>query len=134
MLRRVSELWGRVWRFIVTGVASNVALYLIYIILIKLDIYYPIALTACYMLGMLWGYYVNRLWTWRDDSPVLRSIAAYVALYLVIYVAHISFVTVLVEWVGQVAELAALISLFCLTIPLFFLLNKIVYVNPKKRM
>lgn len=129
----VNELWGRVWRFAVTGVVSNVALYLTYVILVRLGMYYPIALTACYALGMLWGYYVNRLWTWRDEGPVLRSMAAYVAVYIGIYVAHVSFVAVLVEWLGQLAELAALISLFCFTLPLFFLLNNIVYLNPKTR-
>lgn len=131
MNRRLDAIWARGWRFLVTGVASNVSLYLVFLMLLQLGIPYPIALTIGYVLGMILGYVVNRLWSWRDDSPVLRSAAAYVAVYLGIYVAHMSFVALLVEWVGQPSAIAALISFVCLSIPLFVLLNHLVYRNPK---
>ena len=94
---------------------------------------YPIALTIGFVLGMIWGCVVNRLWSWRDDNPVLRSAVAYVAVYLGIYVAHMNFVALLVEWMDQPPVIAALISFVCLTIPLFFLHNRLIYRNPKAR-
>lgn len=127
------KIWARGWRFAVTGVLSNVTLYMVFLLLLWAGVYYPLALTIVYILGMMWGYFVNRLWSWRDNSPVLRSAAAYIVVYLGVYLAHISFVALLVEWAKHPAAFAAIISFVCLTIPLFFLLNQIVYRHPMDR-
>jgi putative flippase GtrA len=133
MKENFATLWGRWWRYVVTGVASNVTLYLVFLGLLWLRVPYQIALTISYVLGMIWGYVVNRLWSWRDKSPVLTSAATYVAVYLGVYICHLGFVSGLVEFAGLKPSIATLISFVFLTIPLFFLLNRLVYQNPKSR-
>ncbi|MZR30635.1 GtrA family protein [Sneathiella litorea] len=131
MRSRIATLWGKGWRFVVTGVLSNVLFYCLFLILLWLTVPYQIALTVTYIAGMIFGYLVNKHWSWKDQSPVLRSAATYVVIYGVVYVCHLGFVSYLVEIQAFTPAIAALTSFICLTIPLFMLLDKLVYRKPR---
>lgn len=133
MIAEIKAFWSKAWRFIVTGVVSNVLFYLIYLLLLWLSVPYQIAVTICYVLGMLWGYAINKIWSWRDESPILRSATAYILTYGFIYVSHLGVVTYLVEVQSISPGIAALISFVFLTVPLFMLLDRLVYRSPKAR-
>lgn len=131
MISRISNLWGKGWRFIVTGVLSNALFYCFFLVLLWLTVPYQIALTVVYISGMIFGYLVNKYWSWKDKSPIFRSAAAYVLIYGIVYICHLGFVSYLVEIQSLKPALATLISFICLTIPLFILLDKLVYRLPK---
>lgn len=131
MNSRIATLWGKGWRFAVTGAVSNVLFYCIFLILLWLTVPYQVALTITYILGMIFGYFVNKHWSWKDKSPVLKSASAYVVIYGIVYVCHLGFVSYLVKIQTVTPALAALISFICLVGPLFILLDKVVYRLPK---
>ncbi|WP_373085378.1 GtrA family protein [Sneathiella sp.] len=131
MNSRIATLWGKGWRFIVTGILSNVLFYCLFLVLLWLSVPYQIALTVIYILGMIFGYLVNKYWSWKDKSPVFRSAGVYILIYGIVYVCHLGFVSYLVKFQAFSPALAALISFVCLTIPLFMLLDKLVYRSPK---
>lgn len=131
MTSRLAILWGKGWRFIVTGILSNALFYCFFLILLWVSVPYQIALTLTYVMGMIFGYLMNKHWSWKDRSPIVRSATVYVLVYGFVYVCHLGFVSFLVEGMSVEPYLAALISFVCLTIPLFFLLDKLVYRSPK---
>ncbi len=126
-LEFVSSLWSKAWRFSISGVLANVIGYCLYLLLLKLSVPYPVAITICYALGMAWGYLVNKYWSWQDESPIFKSAALYVAVYGLVYISHMGLVVYLVQGLQIGPEWAALISFLCLVIPLFILLDKVVY-------
>lgn len=131
MNSRIATLWGKGWRFIVTGILSNVLFYCLFLVSLWLSVPYQIALTVIYISGMIFGYLVNKHWSWKDKSPVFRSAGAYILIYGIVYVCHLGFVSYLVKFQAFSPAVAALISFVCLTIPLFMLLDKLVYRSPK---
>jgi len=131
MTSRIAALWRKGWRFIVTGILSNVLFYCLFLVLLWVSVPYQIALTIIYISSMVFGYLVNKHWSWKDKSPVLRSAAAYIVIYGIVYICHLGFVSYLVEIQAFTPAMAALISFVCLTIPLFILLDKLVYRLPR---
>lgn len=118
------------WRFIVNGVASNVTLYGLYVVLVYLELDYRAAATTTYVLGILWNYTVNRLWSWKSNAPVAGSFIRYSLLYGTTYFVHIGLVVVLVEVLGVTEYLAPLLSTAILIVPQLLILNRYVF-SPK---
>ena len=87
-------------------------------------------MTVTYVLGMLWGYLQNRLWSWRSKAPVVQSVARYLAVYGGVYLAHMGIVSLLVERAGLWPLGAAAVSAAVLVIPLFLSLNQFVFPRP----
>lgn len=117
-------------RFLITGVIVNVSLYALFALLIFMDVEYRIAATITYMLGILWGYLQNRIWSWRSSAPVTRSLPRYLAAYALIYLLHITFMTLLVDVLTVTPLLSGLISAVALIVPLFCVLDRFVFKEP----
>ena len=133
MIAEFGVLWGKVWRFFVSGVLGNVLGYCLYLLLLYWSAPYPLAVTICYALGMLWGYLVNKYWSWQDESPILKSATLYILVYGLVYFCHMGFVIYLVQILRIKPEWAGLISFLCLVFPLFFMMDKIVYPASRRR-
>lgn len=115
------------WRFIANGIASNVTLYLLYVVMVYLELDYRIAATTTYILGIIWNYTVNRLWSWKSKVPVAGSFIRYVLLYGTTYFLHIGLVVALVEWLGVTEYFAPLISTALLIAPQLLILDRFVF-------
>lgn len=118
---------GRGWRFVATGAIVNGVLFGVLWLLLRAGTGYGIAITVVYVLGMAWGYLQNRIWSWQSNAPVGRSLAGYLAVYAGVYVAHMGFVTVLVEWGGLAPLMAVLVSVAVLIGPIFLALDRLVF-------
>lgn len=114
-------------RFFITGVLVNASLYVVLWALLRFGLDYRIAATLVYLLGMTWGYLQNRLWSWRSNAPVIRSASLYVAVYGFMYVLHMFIVTMFVELASLPPLVAVLASSALLVVPLFILLDKVIF-------
>ena len=54
---------GKWWRFVVTGLLINGALFALLWVLLRAGIDYRLAATVTFVSGILWGYTQNRLWS-----------------------------------------------------------------------
>ena len=118
-------------RFVATGVIVNVSLYALLALVLYLGVDYRIATSAIYILGMIWSYVQNRLWSWRSRAPVAQSFLRFVGLYAAIYVVHMGLVMVLVEAAGLMPLLAVLVSMIILVTPIFILFDRLVFREAK---
>jgi putative flippase GtrA len=114
-------------KFIITGMLVNAALFGLLELLLRTGLDYRIAVTMIYVLGMVWGYVQNRLWSWESSAPVFQSFARYIFVYALIYVLHMMFVMFLVDGLSIPPLLAAILSAVVLILPVFFMLDRFVF-------
>lgn len=114
-------------RFLATGLIVNVSLYALFVVVLRLGVDYRFATTAIYILGMIWSYVQNRLWSWQSRAPVAQSVLRFLGLYAGIYVVHLGLVMLLVESVGLAPLVAVLVSMAILVMPIFFLFDRFVF-------
>lgn len=120
-------------RYALTGLMVNVSLFFVLKLLLVLGIDYRVSVTIIYILGVLWGYAQNRLWSWRSDAPVIRSVSAYILTCFAIYLIHLGIVTLLVGQFSVQALYAAVLSAVLLIGPNFILLDRFVFRTPASR-
>lgn len=120
------------YRFLVTGVTMNLSLLAGLEGILRLGFDYRIAVTVTYVLGMLWGYTQNRLWSWGSDAPVVRSFARYLIVYVLVYLVHLLIVMLLVEGLSVAPLVATIVSVAVLTVPIYVLLDRFVFVKGTK--
>lgn len=117
------------YRFLVTGVVMNLSLLAVLEGLLRLGFDYRIAVTMTYILGMLWSYTQNRLWSWGSDAPVVRSFARYLIVYVLVFVMHLLIVMLLTEGLSVPPLVATIASMAVLTLPIYMLLDRFVFVK-----
>lgn len=77
----------KITKFFIVGASNTLLVYLFYIALIKLGVNYKIALFFDYVFGILFGYFLNRYWTFSSNEP-RRSFTKYITLYVGIFLLN----------------------------------------------
>lgn len=114
-------------RFVLTGIVVNGTLFCLFALLLRLGVDYRIGATVTYVLGMIWGYLQNRIWSWGSSAPIFSSATRYLTVYIAIYLLHLGFVTLLVEGLNVPALIAAIVSTAGLIVPIFMVLDRFVF-------
>jgi len=71
----------RLRRYLIVGLGTNGALYLMFLFLIWLRMPPIIASALCYAIGVTGSYLLNRHWTFASSRPHMEDIAKYLAAY-----------------------------------------------------
>ena len=77
----------KITRFLVVGSSNTLLAYLLYVALIKLGVDYKLALFFNYLFGILFGYLLNRYWTFASNKHRL-SFIKYIVLYIVVFLLN----------------------------------------------
>jgi putative flippase GtrA len=99
MVKSLSK-WGlspSLLKFLVVGVTTTVGGYAFYAVSIVLGVNYAVALTLEYVVGITYGFLMNKRWTFKDQGESGQQAWRYVALYALIYVLNITLLMLLVE-------------------------------------
>mgnify|MGYP000668591085 FL=1 len=88
----------KITRFFIVGASNTLLAYLLYVVLFKLGIDYKLALFFVYLFGILFGYLLNRYWTFSSNKQHRLSFIKYVVLYLVVFILNILFLIFLVDF------------------------------------
>jgi len=86
----------KITRFFIVGVSNTLLVYLLYVALIKLGLNYKLALFFDYLFGIIFGYFLNRYWTFSGNKHRL-SFIKYVFLYIVVFILNFLFLILLVD-------------------------------------
>ncbi|HOM12123.1 MAG TPA: GtrA family protein [Rubrivivax sp.] len=93
-------------RFGIGGVVVNLSLYVVYLILIYIDVEYRFAMSVVYCVGMVFGFVLHRSWTFRNQGTWHRSFRRYVLVYAIGYLLNLAGLWLLVDITHQSAALA----------------------------
>jgi len=87
-------------RFVLVGLASNLLLFLLYLLLITLGSGPKIAMTLLFVLGTMQTFIFNKSWTFAHRGFLQASFLKYVAIYSFAYLLNLTALLVLVDGFG----------------------------------
>ena len=77
----------KITRFFIVGASNTLLTYLLYVVLLKLGTDYKFSLFFVYLFGIIFGYLLNRYWTFASNKHRL-SFIKYVVLYIVVFILN----------------------------------------------
>jgi len=108
-------------KYAVVGVASNVAVYVFYLLLTATILEPKIAMTVTYALGVLLSYVFNRRWTFRYQGARGYSLMRYVMAYGFGYAINLSALLIFVDYLHLAHEIVQGCMVVAVAIVLFLL-------------
>jgi len=112
---------GEFLRFALVGIASNAALFLLYLVMTQLGMGHKLAATLAYGLGVLQTFVFNRSWSFRHRGAAGPALGRYVVVYAAGYVLNMAALVLLVdraqlphEWVQGIVIIVLAVLLFVL--------------------
>ena len=108
-------------RFLVAGSVNTGLTYLLYLS-INLVVPYTTAYTATYFIGIVFSYWLNSYWVFRQ-SWSWSKLLQYPVIYIVQYIAGLVILYIIVE-VFYLNERIAPLIVIILTVPLTFTLSR----------
>ncbi|MCB1337295.1 MAG: GtrA family protein [Maritimibacter sp.] len=100
---------SRLGKYGIVGLATNVSLYLVFLLLISGGMPPVLASATCYVLGVAMSYLLNRRWTFASASPHRRDLPRFLLAYLVGLVVTLAAMALLVGPLG--APLAQVLTI-----------------------
>jgi len=110
-------------KFVVVGVTNTLGGYAFYAALLVLGVNYALALTLEYVVGIAYGFLLNKRWTFKAQGESAQQAWRFVALYGFIYVLNVTLLMLLVERWALSPYLAQIFILGFLTL-LSFVVQK----------
>lgn len=107
-------------RFLIVGGVSTVVNYAVFFILLGLSIRYQWASACGFMSGVIVGFPLNKVWTYRDSSTMTASVFySYIAVYLASLIINITAITMLVDLMHIEPRIANLVTIIITTMTNF---------------
>jgi putative flippase GtrA len=98
--QRLGTAVGEFARFAVVGVLSNLALFLLYLVITHLGVGHKFAASLVYAIGVMQTFVFNRTWSFRDRGAAAPALRRYIAVYGAGYVLNMIVLTALVDHAG----------------------------------
>ena len=109
------------FRYIVVGLASNLALYVFYLILTTTDIGlgHKVAMSLLYLVGMLQTFVFNKRWTFSHRGDIRNSTLRYFAVYATGYFLNLALLHIFVDKLGWSHEIVQGLAIIGIAMLLF---------------
>jgi putative flippase GtrA len=107
---------SQLFRYGLIGIATNLSLYLFYLLITYLGIEPKLSMTLAYIVGVLLGYIGHRNWTFEHKGALLGSGARYFIAHLFGYLINFLILLTFVDKLGyphQWVQAAAIIIVAC---------------------
>lgn len=112
-------------KFSMVGASNTLISFIIYYLMIFLEINYLIANIGGYIISSLWGYILNKIWVFKENNQkVSKSVTRYYVVYLVSFLINLCIMYILVD-VLQVSTIMAPFFTMCITVPFNFIMSKL---------
>lgn len=115
------------FKFAIIGATNTLLLYLLYVLLVFLGLHHQLALFLDYVVGVFFGYMLNRYWTFSDREKINKSFLKYVLTYIGIYFSNVISLEILVSYLNIGVIYAQFVSLILVVFLSFILQNKWVF-------
>jgi putative flippase GtrA len=123
MRRKVNTWHIQGLRYIIVGLASNLVLYLLYLLFTAVGIGHKTAMTLLYVIGTLQTFVFNKRWTFEHDGNIRKSMIRYFIAYGACYFLNLALLYILVDNLGWPHALVQGLAIL-LVAALLFLVQK----------
>lgn len=110
-------------RFIAIGLASNIVLYLIYLLLTKIGVDYKIAMTLLYCIGVAQTFFLQKRFTFSHQGLLHYSFVKYLSAYGLGYLINFSALLFFVDYLALPHELVQGLMILIIAMLMFLLLK-----------
>ena len=107
---------ARLGRFGVVGAGTNLSLYLLFLLLIWVEVKPVLSSALCYVLGVAMSYLLNRRWTFESNSTHRRDLPRFALAYVVGLFVTVVSMLLLVTPLGPPIAQVVTIGVTALTI------------------
>lgn len=97
------------YRYGAVGIATNLTLYLVFVLFLRLGLAATLAAAICYGLGVTMSYTLNRHWTFSSTVTHRQDIPKFLLAYGIGLVSTLLTITLLILWLPP--ELAQIINI-----------------------
>lgn len=118
---------GQLIRYAIVGLASNLAGYLIYLLLTALVLPPKLAMTLLYTTGALIGFFGNRRFTFRHQGSLARATLAYIIVHTVGWMMNYALLHTFSDQMGFPHQLVQAVAIFIVAAYLFVAMRYIVF-------
>ena len=118
-------------RYALTGIGSNMILYLLYLASTALGAEPKATMSVLYLLGVLQTFLVNRSWSFRHRGAAGAALARYLSAYAIGYLVNLGILLLLVDrlhWDHRYVQGAAIILIAIL----LFIVQRAWVFNPAR--
>ena len=98
----------RLSRYGIVGLTTNLSLYLVFLLFLRIGLTPTLAAGICYGLGVGLSYMLNRRWTFASDDSHLRDLPKFALAYGIGLVSTLLTIAMLTLWMSP--ELAQLLN------------------------
>ena len=124
------ETAGQLLRYALVGVASNVAGYLLYLLLTSFGIAPKIAMSALYLVGATIGFFGNRRITFLHRGSIVDSGVKFLIAHAIGYLIDLILLMIFVDRFGFPHQLIQGIAVIIVAAYLFFAFRLVVFKTP----
>ena len=110
-------------RFGIVGLTSNIVLYLLYLVLVKISVDPKLVVTFLYVLGLSWTFLFNKRWSFSHRGDWGRAGVRYFSLYGGLYLTNILTLVLLVDLI-ELPHAFVQAGVVMVFIPIVFLLQR----------
>ncbi len=114
-------------KFALVGTISNLAGYLIYLVVTFLGAAPKPAMTFLYLIGATAGFFANRKWTFSHSGLISSAMMRYAVSHLLGYSLNLSILIVFVDRVGLPHQAVQAVAILIVAVFLFFLMDRFVF-------
>jgi|TARA_R100000935_G_scaffold57753_1_gene92487 putative flippase GtrA len=93
----------RLFRYGIVGLATNVSLYLVFLLFLRLGLLPTMAAGLCYGLGVAMSYLLNRRWTFSSTASHRRDLPKFFLAYGIGLISTLLTITLLMIWLSPEA-------------------------------
>jgi len=97
-MRRNANINREAIRFGIVGLMSNVALYLLYMLLVNVGIDPKLVVSILYILGLSWTFVFNKRWSFSHRGDWGKTGVRYISLYGGLYLTNILALMLFVDY------------------------------------
>ena len=134
MINKLKSILHKGFKFGIVGILSTIINYGVFVFLYKvINVYYLISSISGYVLGLLFGYYINKNWTF--SAQIIQKkvyIIKYVNVYLISLVSSQSFLFFLVEFWSIRPQYANILAIVLSAVINFSGINLLVFNKTEK--
>lgn len=121
----------RFLRYALVGLATNLAGYLIYLLVTFLGVGPKVTMTILYVVGASLGFYGNRQWAFRHDGNIWHSAFGYLVCHAGGYAINFTLLYLFVDRWGYPHQPVQAVAILVVAAYLFVVLNLIVFRTSK---
>jgi putative flippase GtrA len=117
----------QLFRYGLVGIASNLAGYMLYLLITQLGFQPKLVISLLYPLGATIGFWGNRTLTFTDKGCLIGTGVRYILAHCLGYLINLTILIVLVDKLGYAHQWAQAIAIFIVAAFLFLLFKFFVF-------